>query len=152
MLNLIMQVIYYLKLYFLTLVTFFTVDFVWLTKIAPDFYKKHIGHLLAEKPNLVAAGLFYVLFMVGLIVFSIVPALNKDSWITAALYGALFGFITYATYDLTNLATLKQWPVIVTVADLIWGTVLNAVVATIVYLISKKYFNQVKALSESINN
>jgi uncharacterized membrane protein len=76
--------------------------------------------------------------MIGLVVFAISPALNKDSWSTAAIYGALFGFITYATYDLTNMATLKDWPVIVTVVDLVWGTILNAAVATIVYFLAKK--------------
>lgn len=133
-----MTIFYYLKLYLLTFVTFFSIDFVWLTKIAPNFYKKHIGHLMTDKVNLTSAGLFYVFFMAGLIVFSILPALNKDSWTTAALYGALFGFMTYATYDLTNMATLKNWPVIVTVVDLIWGTVLNAVVAAAVYFLAKK--------------
>jgi uncharacterized membrane protein len=88
--------------------------------------------------NWLAAILFYLVFVVGLIVFVITPALEKNSWVMALLLGALFGFITYATYDLTNLATIKDWPIIVTIIDLVWGTFLAAAVSVVSYFIASK--------------
>ena len=88
--------------------------------------------------NWTAAILFYLLYIAGLVVFVISPALEKNSWTHAVLFGALFGLIAYATYDLTNLATIKNWPLVVTVVDLIWGMVLSASVSTIGFLIAKK--------------
>jgi uncharacterized membrane protein len=88
--------------------------------------------------NWAAAILFYLLFIAGLVVFVVTPALDKGSWVRALLFGALFGLITYATYDLTNLATLKDWPLVVTVVDLIWGTVLAASVSVGTYVIAAK--------------
>lgn len=131
--------LFYIKLYFLTLLIFLGIDFVWLTQVAPNFYKKHIGHLMAQNPNLVVAGIFYATFVVGIIVFSVIPALNSGSWKTAFLLGALYGFMTYGTYDFTNMATLKEWPTIVTVVDILWGTLLNASTATLVLLVAQKF-------------
>lgn len=111
---------------------------IWLGLIAKNFYAKHIGFLMKTDINWLAAIIFYLLFIVGLVLFVVAPALKADSWTYAVLYGALFGLITYATYDLTNLATIKDWPIIVTVIDLIWGTVLAASVSVISYLISSK--------------
>jgi len=88
--------------------------------------------------NWFAAIIFYLLFIAGLVTFVISPAIEKHSWVHALLFGALFGLITYATYDLTNLATLKNWPVLVTIVDLIWGTVLSASISVITYLIANK--------------
>lgn len=88
--------------------------------------------------NWTAAIAFYLLFIVGLVVFVISPALEKSSWMHALLFGALFGLITYATYDLTNLATLKDWPLLVTMVDLAWGAVLAASVSTATYFIASK--------------
>jgi len=85
-----------------------------------------------------SAIIFYLPFIIGLITFVISPAIEKHSWLNAILFGALFGLITYSTYDLTNLATIKDWPVIVTVVDLIWGMVLSASVSLITYLIANK--------------
>lgn len=92
------------------------------------------------KPNIgwYAAIIFYLLFIIGLITFVILPAIEKHSWSHALLFGALFGLITYATYDLTNLATLKEWPVVVTIVDLVWGMVLSASVSLVTYLIATK--------------
>jgi uncharacterized membrane protein len=109
---------------------------VWLGLIAKNFYAKHIGFLMTPNVNWMAAIIFYLLFIVGTVVFVITPALEQKSWMHALLYGALFGLITYATYDLTNLATIKDWPLIVTIVDLIWGTVLSASVSLITYLIA----------------
>lgn len=127
-------VIVFLKLYFISLLTFLAIDAVWLVFIAPKFYKTHIGYLMREKPNLLAALLFYILFMVGLVIFVIEPALTHNSLITVLLTGGLFGLVTYATYDLTNLATIKGWPIVVTLVDLVWGTVLSAIVSMVVFL------------------
>ena len=128
----------FLKLYFITLPVFFLVDMIWLGLIAKNFYAKYIGYLMKTDINFVAAIIFYLLFIVGLVIFVISPAIKEASWMHALLYGALFGLITYATYDLTNLATIKDWPLIVTVVDLIWGTTLAALVSIISYFISIK--------------
>jgi uncharacterized membrane protein len=125
----------FFKLYIIALPVFFMIDIIWLTLVARKFYNRHLGFLMRPDVNWYAAIIFYLLFIAGLIVFVISPALEKRSLIHALLFGALFGLITYATYDLTNLATLKDWPVIVTVVDLLWGMVLSAAVSAITYLI-----------------
>ena len=128
----------FIKLYLIALPVFLAIDMVWLILVAKNFYAKHIGFLMSPRPNWLAAGLFYLLFIVGIVVFVVTPSLAQQSWTKALLFGALFGLITYATYDLTNLATLKNWPVIVTVVDLIWGTTLATLVSIITYLIARK--------------
>lgn len=120
---------FYIKLYVGTFAAFLLIDLIWLGVVAKNFYGKHLGHLLAAKTNWGAAIVFYLLFIVGTLVFVVVPALEADSLSRALLYGAMFGFFTYATYDLTNLATLEGWPTLVTVVDLIWGTVLCMLVS-----------------------
>ena len=94
---------------------------------------------MAKNPNLAAAFIFYLIFIAGLVFFVISPALDKKMWTHALLVGAFFGLVTYATYDLTNLATIKDWPLVVTIADLIWGMVLSAAVSVITYFLAK-YF------------
>lgn len=130
----------FIKLYAIALPVFFAIDMVWLGLVAKNFYAKQIGFLMKSNINWVAALLFYLLFIGGLVVFVIEPALAKEKWVHAVLLGALFGLITYATYDLTNLATIKDWPLLVTVIDLIWGSVLAASVSVITYLIASKWF------------
>ena len=128
---------YYLKLYFATLIAFFAIDMVWLGFVARTFYRKHLGFLMAPKPNWLAALIFYLLFIVGVLVFVVVPGLDDDSLKTTLLRAALFGLITYATYDLTNLATVKDWPVLVTVVDLTWGVVLSVAVSCVGFVVGK---------------
>jgi len=111
--------------------TLVIIDGFWLGLIAPNFYKKHIGHLMATNPTWAAAGLFYVVFIAGLLYFVVRPLGVDASLIKIFLSGALFGLVTYATYDLTNQATLKDWPIIVTIVDLAWGTFLTASVSTV---------------------
>lgn len=130
----------YLKLYFVSIVVFFVIDIVWLGLISKNLYATYLGHLMAPKVNWAAAIIFYALFIAGLVFFVIEPSLAKHSLRYAILAGAFFGLICYATYDLTNLATLKDWPLNITLIDLAWGTVLNSAVATITYLIADKYF------------
>ncbi len=111
---------------------------VWLGLVAKGFYAKHLGFLMRPDVNWLAAIIFYLLFIAGLIIFVVTPALAKGSWLYALSLGALFGLITYATYDLTNLATLKNWPLVVTLVDLLWGAVLAASVSVLTYLLALK--------------
>lgn len=128
----------FLKLYAIALPVFFAIDMIWLGLVAKDFYRAQIGYLMKTDINWVAAIIFYLLFIVGLVLFVIAPAIEKGQWMHALLYGALFGLISYATYDLTNLATVKDWPLLVTIADLAWGAVLAASVSTATYFIASK--------------
>ena len=128
----------FIKLYAIALPVFFAIDMVWLGLVATNFYRGQIGSLMKTDINWTAAIVFYLLFIVGLVFFVITPAIEKGSWTYALLVGAFFGFITYATYDLTNLATLKDWPLLVTIVDLVWGAVLAASVSTVTYFIAHK--------------
>ena len=128
----------FIKLYCIALPIFFALDMVWLGVVAKTFYTKNIGFLMRADVNWIPAILFYLLFIAGLVVFVVVPALEKESWMRALLFGALFGLITYATYDLTNLATLKDWPLVLTVVDLMWGTFLAASVSVATCVIAAK--------------
>jgi uncharacterized membrane protein len=105
------------------------IDGLWLGLVARGFYRRHLGFLMAEKPNWVAAIAFYLLYVLGVTVFAVVPAVDADSLADAAWRGGLFGLVAYATYDLTNAATLRGWPGIVTVVDMAWGVLLSAAVA-----------------------
>ncbi len=128
----------FIRLFLIALPAFFIIDMIWLVLVAKKFYSEQIGFLM--RPDIVwpAAIIFYLLFIAALVVFVISPAIEKHSWVHALLYGAFFGLVTYATYDLTNLATLKNWPVLVTIVDLIWGMVLAASVSVVTYFISSK--------------
>ena len=112
--------------YLAALVTFVAADMVWLGTMAPRFYRPTLGDIAISGVNLPPAILFYAIYPVGLLIFAISPALKSDSLITAAVYGALFGFFTYATYDLTNHATLRNWTLPLTLVDVAWGTILAA--------------------------
>ncbi|NWG46939.1 MAG: DUF2177 family protein [Alphaproteobacteria bacterium] len=109
-----------------SLIAFLAIDYLWLTRVALDFYRSRIGELLLERPNLAVAGLFYLFYVVGVVVFAVGPALKAGDWRLALAYGALFGLIAYGTYDITNLATLKGWSPTVAVVDILWGGVLTA--------------------------
>jgi uncharacterized membrane protein len=128
----------FLKLYGIALPIFFAIDMLWLGLVAKGFYAKHIGSLMKTQVNWAAAIIFYLLFIVGLVVFVIAPAFKEGSWEKALALGALFGLISYATYDLTNLATMKDFPLIVTIVDLAWGTILAASVSVATYLVATK--------------
>lgn len=130
----------FFKLYVISFIVFFAIDLLWLSIIAKNLYQKQIGHLLKTDVNWLAAIIFYLVFIVGLVLFVLMPAIEKGSLGRAVLFGALFGFITYATYDLTNLATLKDWPIQVTFIDLAWGTFLGASTSTAAYLLYRLIF------------
>lgn len=117
---------------------FAIIDGIWLSFVANKLYRSQLGPLLLDKPNLPAAVVFYLVFLVGLVVFVINPAVNSGDWKVALGLGALFGFVTYATYDLTNLATLKGYPLTITIVDLIWGTVLTASVSLAAFFILQR--------------
>jgi uncharacterized membrane protein len=114
---------------------FAVIDALWIGIVANKFYKSQMGELLAAKPNFVPAVIFYLIYVAAMLVFVLEPALDRSSLGYAAGYGAMLGFTAYATYDLTNAATLKKWPASVTVVDMGWGTIVTAAVSTIVFLI-----------------
>lgn len=123
--------------YLLTAVVFFAIDLLWLGVVAKGLYNKYLGNLLSEHINWTAAIIFYLLFIVGIFIFAILPAVDKASLSKAIVMGALFGFFTYATYDLTNLATLKGWPLTIVFIDITWGAVLTATVSAAGYMITR---------------
>lgn len=130
----------YVLSYLVTLVIFFAIDLLWLGIVARKYYDRYIGHLRAYRTNWPAAVIFYAVFIAGLLYFAINPALELDSIKSAFILGAQFGFMTYFTYDMTNLATLKEWPVALSIVDIIWGTLLNSLTAGISFYIIKLLF------------
>ena len=128
----------FVKLFAIALPIFFAIDMLWLGVVAKNFYRAQIGDLMKQDVNWVAAIIFYFIFIVGLVVFVIAPAIEKGSWNHAILYGAFFGFVCYATYDLTNLAVAKNWPTLVTVVDMIWGATLAASVSALTYMVASR--------------
>lgn len=123
----------FLWLYLLAFIIFFVIDLLWLGVFAKSFYNKHLGFLLSEKVVWPAAIIFYLLFIFGLVYFAIAPAVEQGAFTVALIHGALFGFLCYATYDLTNLATLKDWPLKVTIIDLVWGTFIGTITSVLAY-------------------
>ncbi|PTM97602.1 DUF2177 family protein [Mycoplana dimorpha] len=126
----------YVTAYAATAVVFFGIDFVWLSTISTSFYRSRIGSLLLEQPNFSVAGLFYLVYVAGVVHFAVMPAVNGASWTTALVNGALLGLVAYGTYDMTNLAILKNWSATVSVVDTIWGVALTATAATVGYLVT----------------
>jgi uncharacterized membrane protein len=124
-----------IKNYLVAFTVFIVIDLIWLVFIARNLYKNQIGHLMADSPNWFAAIIFYLVFLFGLTYFVINPAVDVMSFKKVLLNGMLFGFITYATYDLTNLATLQDWPLKITIIDLLWGTSLGGAVSAMTYWI-----------------
>lgn len=116
--------------YLSSALVFFAIDFVWLSTATRFLYKPQMGALLADSPNLPVAAAFYLVYLIGVTVFAILPAANANSWLMALGLGALLGLVAYGTYDFTNLATIRDWPVLVTIVDLAWGTLLTALAAT----------------------
>ena len=115
-----------LPAYAATLVTLVVLDFLWLGVVATPMYQSGIGHLMADKPNLPVAGLFYLMYAAGLMRFGVLGLPAEQGWKKAAVAGGIFGFFTYATYDLTNLALLRDWPLGMSLADIAWGVTVSA--------------------------
>ena len=125
--------------YVATLVAFVGVDMVWLGLMVDRVYRPVIGDILAPGVNLPAASAFYLLFPLGLNIFAVLPALKSHAIADAALYGALFGFFAYATYDLTNQATVRAWSTQLSLIDMGWGFVLSGLAATVGYLVALRF-------------
>lgn len=123
--------------YLLTVPVFFAIDMLWLGIIAKGFYDKQLGGFLSSNINWVAAIVFYLVYIFGIIFFAVLPGIEKDSLRTVLVNAALFGGLAYATYDLTNLATLKDWPLQIVVVDILWGIVLTTLVAFASYSIAQ---------------
>lgn len=121
------------QLYLIAVVAFFAIDIVWLVLVAQKFYKDQLGDLFTDKVIWPAAILFYVIFVAGIVVLAVEPALDDDSFAMAVGLGALLGLVAYSTYDLTNLATTKNWPLPLTIVDIAWGTILAASVSGVTY-------------------
>jgi len=131
------SLLFYVKLYALTVPIFFIIDILWLGFIARGFYRRQLNFILSPQVNWPAAACFYLIYIAGIIFFAVRPAIISSSWRQAAVLGALFGFFTYATYDLTNLATIQKWPLAIVVVDIIWGVCLGTLVAAFSFAISK---------------
>ena len=125
----------FLKNYFITFIIFLVIDFIWLGAVARNLYRDQLGFLMKENFNMTAAFLFYILFTLGIVFFVLNRALAISSWQYALFAGMFFGLITYSTYDLTNLATIKDWPLTITVIDLIWGTFLGGLTSFLSYTV-----------------
>ena len=133
-----MNIFFYLKLYALTIPVFFIIDMIWLGIIAKGFYRRNLKFILNPDVNWTAAVIFYLIYISGILFFAVRPAIEKNSLREAVVLGGLFGFFTYATYDLTNMATIKEWPLKVVVVDILWGTCLCIFVASLSFLIAKR--------------
>lgn len=127
----------YLTAYIVTVLVFLGIDFVWLSKVATGFYTSQLGDLLLEKPKLGAAAGFYLFYVVGIVFFAVLPALRGGGLTMALINGALLGAIAYATYDMSNYATLKNWSLTVVVVDIAWGTILTGVSAGLGFWITR---------------
>ena len=128
----------FVKLYVLTAVIFFAIDIIWLGVVAKNFYNKHLGQFFRDRVNWTAAILFYLLYILGIMIFAILPGIASASLNKTAILGVLYGLFTYATYDLTNLATLKDWPKIIVVVDILWGMVLCGLVSAGGFLVATR--------------
>lgn len=118
-------------------VTMLALDAIWLTLAVPRIYQPALGDLLAERPNLPVAGVFYLFYVVGIVVFVVLPAVEARSWLQALLMGGLLGLVAYGTYDFTNLATLRNWPVGLSILDVCWGIVLTGTAAVAGYGVTR---------------
>lgn len=127
------------KLYLIALPVFFIIDMIWLGLVAKNFYRSQIGFLMKTNVNWIAAIIFYFLFIAGLVFFVLSPAIEKKDIVYGIMTAAFYGLLTYSTYDLTNLATLKDWPLLITIIDIIWGMVLSVSVTVISYLIAARF-------------
>ncbi|HEX2591736.1 MAG TPA: DUF2177 family protein [Rhizomicrobium sp.] len=123
--------------YIVCLVVFLGLDAIWLTVANNTLYQPTIGELLASKPNIAAIAVFYPVYVAGVLYFALGPALNDGNWTEALIRGALFGLFCYATYDLTNMATLKVWSLKLTLLDITWGTFLTGAASTMGFLITR---------------
>lgn len=124
----------YISLFIISTLIFFAIDMLWLGVLARNFYREKLAFVFTGDVNWVAAIIFYLIYIAGILYFIVIPGFEQHNWKMVLLNGALLGFLCYATYDLTNMATIKQWPLIVVLVDILWGTVLTGSVAVLSYL------------------
>lgn len=129
----------FLALYGVCTVAFFALDFVWLSTATSRIYQPYLGDLLSPRPNLPVAAVFYLFYVVGIVLLAVVPGLQEGSIVAALWRGALFGLLAYATYDLTNLATIRDWPWQVSIIDMAWGTALNTAVTAVGFWFGERF-------------
>lgn len=127
--------------YLITAVVFLVIDYIWLGIVMKDYFNTQLSHLMADEVNLMIATVFYLFFAAGIVLFCIAPAFEAQSWVKAAVLGGILGFLAYGTYDVTNMATLKDWPVMMSVIDVTWGTAITAVSATAGYVITNMIYS-----------
>ena len=127
----------YIKLYLLTVPVFFAIDILWLGVVARGFYRRQLDFILSDKVYWPAAVVFYLIYIAGILFFAVRPALVSGFWRDAVVLGGLFGFFTYATYDLTNMATIKDWPLAIVLVDILWGVCLCTLVAYLSFMVSR---------------
>jgi hypothetical protein len=130
-----------LSSYAIATVFFFAIDMLWLGVIAKKLYREKLGFILSDEVNWTAALVFYFIYIAGILFFAVYPALRDFSWQTALLNGAVLGFLCYATYDLTNMATIAKWPLQIVLIDIVWGTVLTGSVSILTYLAATKWLS-----------
>lgn len=119
----------------------FVLDFIWLGVVAKDFYSNQLGNLMVDQVKFGIASAFYLTYTVGIVILAVKPALDANNILIAVGYAALFGFLAYGTYNFTNMSTLKDWPMMMSLVDIVWGTTLTTITATVTYLIMNKYFS-----------
>jgi len=129
---------HYILAYFASLFTFLIMDAVWLGVLAKGFYHEQLGHLMLDELRLDIAVFFYVFYIVGVVIFAVKPAIAEKSWWKAPVLGGLFGLLAYGAYDLTNMATLKDWPFLMSYVDMAWGTFVTASSACVGYFITHR--------------
>ena len=130
----------YIKLFLSTIVTFLILDAIWLGFVAKDFYAKQLSLYLTDDVIWSSALIFYIIFNIGLLILVILPSIEKNSYATLIIYALTYGLVTFATYDLTNLATVKEWPLIVSVVDMAWGMFVAFSSASVAFFANKHLF------------
>lgn len=128
----------YIIAYAATALVFLVLDGVWLGFVATDFFQSHLGYIMRDEINLGLALVFYLFYAVGIVIFGVRPALDNNRWQTALLFGGLFGFFAYATYDITNYITIEGWPGIVVLVDTSWGTGVTALSSLIGWFVTSR--------------
>jgi uncharacterized membrane protein len=126
-----------LKLFLALAPIMFAIDILWIGIVMKDFYRGHLGHLMGDAVNWIPGSVFYALFLAGLIYFAVLPGVASGSLVRTFLIGAFFGLVAYGTYDLTNHATLKEWPLIVTIVDMLWGAFLSGTLASVGFFLHR---------------
>lgn len=130
----------YIKLFLSSLFTFLLLDAIWLGFVARGFYARELSLYLTDNVNWASAFIFYIIFNIGLLIFVILPSIEKNSYSMLVIYALLYGLVTFATYDLTNLATVKDWPLLVSLVDMIWGMFVAFSVASVAFYANKYFF------------